>query len=323
VLVSAGLTQVADKDGTKRVKLSPGASNHERRIATPGRPSRNGSTSPSAKTRIGDPRGHHRLSSVVSTTDSHASAAPALRSTALDDAVHSPFDRRPSEQSPVVGPSPRDHGAAHRRASLWHDDQPLEQNGQPRHLPSLSDVFDNGPPLSSRHSSSDLTSYPFPRSYSRDSAGPPPDLVEGNRKAPPKLNKEQSSAGSISSASSYSFPRTPVEGSLPIHALLSEQMPQPISSIMQFQGKAMATDHKSPFLQRQHPDGGLVQAYGNGKAFPVAAGHTTQQPPLPTPQQQSYPTQARPPQRRIKPEPDLDGMTALLRAGEIVDRRPS
>jgi len=256
----------ADKEATKRMKLSPDASNNERRTPNQIKPSRSGSGSPSANTMKGETHRHHRLSSVVSATDSHVSATPAFYPASLDDAVRSPSDRRSSERSPVIKPSPRDIGMAHRRTAMWHDDQSSEHTGPPRLLPSLSDVFDPIPPsLSSGHSSTDLNGYPFPRSYSRDSAGPPPDLVEGKSKAP-TLKKEQSSAGSISSGSSYSFPRTPIEGSLPIHALLSEKAPQPLSSMMQFHGTPMVTtDHKSPFLQRQPPEG-VVLPYTNGKS---------------------------------------------------------
>lgn len=269
------LTGIADKETTKRVKLSPGACSQDKKTANTGRLSRSASGSPSTTPRVGDhaPRHHHRLSSVVSATDSHVSPTPAPRHASLEDAARSPLDRRSSERSPVIRASPRDTGVAHRPASLWHEDQSSEQTGPPRLLPSLSDVFDPNGSLSSGQSSTDLNGYPFPPSYSRDSrdsAGPPPDLVDGARK-PPTLNKEQSSAGSVSSASSYSFPRTPIEGPLPIHALLSEKPPQPLSSMMQFQGSAIPADHKSPFLPRQAPDG-MLPPYTNGKPKHCFAG---------------------------------------------------
>jgi hypothetical protein len=248
------------------VKLSPGVSNNDRRTATSSRPSRSWSGSPSTTPRVGDHASHrhHRLSSVVSATDSQVAATPAMHPALLDDAVHSPH-RRSSERSPVIRASPRDVGMAQRRISLWHDNQSSEQVGPPRLLPSLSDVFDPHGSLSSGQSSTDLNGYPFPPSYSsRDSAGPPPELIDGGRK-PPLLKKEQSSAGSVSSGSSYSFPRTPIEGSLPIHALLSEKPPQPLSSMMQFHGNSLPADHKSPFLPRQAPDG-MVLPYANGKS---------------------------------------------------------
>lgn len=267
------LTGIADKDATKRVKLSPGAcSSNDRRSANPGRLSRRGSGSPSTTPRAGDhaPRRHHRLSSVVSATDSHVSATPAPHPANLDERVHSPLDHRSSEHSPVIRASPRDTAAVYRPTPLWHEDQPSEQTGPPRLLPSLSDVVDSHGSLSSGQSLTDLNGYPFPRSYRRDSAGPPPDLIDSARK-PPTLSKEQSSAGSISSASSNSYPRTPIEGSLPIHALLSEKPQQPLSSMMQFQGSSIPLDHKSPFLPRQAPDG-ILSSYTNGKPKPSSAG---------------------------------------------------
>lgn len=176
-LESVELTGTADKDATKREKLSPGASDTERRTTNSIRPSKSGGGSPSANARTGDRRRHHRLSSVVSAPDSPVSAMPAIHPASLDDAVHSPLDRRSSEQSPIIRPSPRDVGMTHRRTLGWHDDQSLEQSGPPRLLPSLSDVFDPHSSLSSGHSSTDLNGYPFPSSYSHDSAGPPPELA--------------------------------------------------------------------------------------------------------------------------------------------------
>ncbi|KAB5511441.1 high mobility group box domain-containing protein, partial [Coniochaeta sp. 2T2.1] len=174
---SVELTGTADKDATKREKLSPGASDTERRTTNSIRPSKSGGGSPSANARTGDRRRHHRLSSVVSAPDSPVSAMPAIHPASLDDAVHSPLDCRSSEQSPIIRPSPRDVGMTHRRTLGWHDDQSLEQSGPPRLLPSLSDVFDPHSSLSSGHSSTDLNGYPFPSSYSHDSAGPPPELA--------------------------------------------------------------------------------------------------------------------------------------------------
>lgn len=246
------------------MKLSPGPTNSDRKSTSHSRPSRSGSGSPCAYPRAGDQasRRHHRLSSVVSATDSHVASTPAAHHAALDDAVHSPLDRRSSERSPIIRPSPRDVGISDRRASLWHDDQSSEQNGPPRLLPSLSDVFDPRGSLSSGHSSVDINGFPFPRGYNPDAAGPPPGLVESDRKIP-NLKKEQSSAGSISSGSSFSFPRTPIEGSLPIHVLLSEKSQQQLTPMMHFHGNPLAADHKSPFLQRQHPDA-IAMPYTNG-----------------------------------------------------------
>lgn len=61
----------------------------------------------------------------------------------------------------------------------------------------------------------------LPRGYQTASPAPTPSLSSGDSR-PPSLRTEQSSAGSMSSGSSYSsYPRTPVEGPLPIHALLT------------------------------------------------------------------------------------------------------
>jgi hypothetical protein len=107
----------------------------------------------------------------------------------------------------------------------------------------------------------DLQGYPFPRNVNPDSTRSPPALVGGKTK-PPNLQHEQSSSGSLSSASSYGFPRTPIDGSLPIHALLSEKpQHQPFGGMPQY---------PLPHLyHRQQSIDGLGMSFSNGRPCSV------------------------------------------------------
>lgn len=94
-----------------------------------------------------------------------------------------------------------------------------------RHLPSLSDMFDGRQMPNGLSYSSEQPTAPnhgvLPRGYQTASPAHTPSTC-GSESRPPSLKKEISSGGSLSSGSSYSsYPRTPVEGSLPIHALLT------------------------------------------------------------------------------------------------------
>jgi len=124
------------------------------------------------------------------------------------------LDRRSSERSPTFTTSPRDLPTTlpGRRESAWSEDQ---QANEQRHLPSFSDVFDG-----SRFAHpNETTGFPFPRTHHN---------FDNPDSRPPTLKHDTSSAGSTSSsASSYGFPRTPLEGPLPIHALLHGGSKQP------------------------------------------------------------------------------------------------
>lgn len=140
------------------------------------------------------------------------------------------FDRR--DLSPTFSTSPRVKSASTqplRRDPSYVDASRNEGPPQPRHLPSLSDLW-NGHAVNNGHG------YPgerpqaqqiqqnmamLPGRYQTLSPAPTPGTSNGDSR-PPSLKTEQSSAGSMSSGSSYSsYPRTPVEGPLPIHALLT------------------------------------------------------------------------------------------------------
>ncbi|KAK3953218.1 hypothetical protein QBC32DRAFT_123153 [Pseudoneurospora amorphoporcata] len=394
-----------DKDSSKRVKLSESGGPNSA-AATPTRTCRSGSGgSDSLNGNEPPPSREQRISSIVSTTDSHHSAALSPASY-HDDSMHSPrtihADRRsPEQRSPTAfNTNARNYPLPDRtetgRPDEHRQEQPLSTPQSQQNLPSFSDVFDShrfmpgGP-----QQTNDSSSY-FPRGSLTNSPGPPPGLVGGDRGYPHALKKEQSSAGSISSAStasSYGYPRTPTDGPLPIQALLSSSSshsyndagqphhpyptgPLPVHQKQPQQQTSMpagqqppalaslpTTDgmlwRKLPSLSREAADEAVVgyhralslahapPAITNAAATKVAhsASHSISAvygiPPPPPRQmgpgpvqhqqqkhqhQQQYQHhhQQQQPQQDRKPEggnPNLDGMSALLKAGEIVDRR--
>lgn len=184
-----------------------------------------------------------RIGSIVSNGESYY--APSVLSASHptpgeDYGVISPasgyFERR-REHSPGSNTSPKNNSAhgptlPSRKELSYLDGSRSEGTSLPRPLPSLSDIFDGHPPPSN--------SSPYPndgivpsfgllsRGYQTSSPAPT-NSISGNESRPPSLRKEQSSATSMSSGSSYNSsyptPRTPIEGPLPIHALLSGGKP--------------------------------------------------------------------------------------------------
>lgn len=160
---------------------------------------------------------------------------------------------------------------------------------------------------------------------------------------PPSLLQQQSSTGSVTSLSSIGAqPRTPSESSLPIHALLSSK-PEPA---MASNGMAVPENHisKPVGLNTQYPSLPLVDTIADGRLpyvngtsrmsnhlpptrlnqsgsgyYPPAgiASHAHPVAPISPPVNQPAPTL---PRISGGPDPGLDGMSALLRASDIVGR---
>ncbi|KAK3395850.1 hypothetical protein B0T20DRAFT_487401 [Sordaria brevicollis] len=391
-----------DKDTSKRVKLSESGGQNSAAV-TPTRTCRSGSGgSDSLHGSEPPPSREQRISSIVSTTDSHHSAALSPGSY-HDDTMQSPrtihADRRsPEQRSPTAfNNGARNYPVPSRTETARPDEhrqeQPLSTSQSQQNLPSFSDVFDShrflpgGP-----QQTNDPSSY-FPRGSLTNSPGPPPGLVGGERRYAPTLKKEQSSAGSISSAStasSYGYPRTPTDGPLPIQALLSSNsshsyeagqhqpypsgplpvhQKQPQHQQQQAQQTSMPTSQppalaslvmtngmpwkKLPSLPREATDEAVVgyhralslahapsASLNDGTPAPphstshsISAIYGIPPPPSSQPQQmgagpvqhpqQHYQHQQQPPSQGVGKQggPNLDGMSALLKAGEIVDRR--
>lgn len=225
---------VPDKDGSKRVRLSdPGASEANGVSNSAARNGRAGST--------GDytgepPARRQRIGSTVSNGEPYyaMSVLSASQQTPGDESnVASPatgyFEKR-RDHSPTFALSPRDSPAqptCHtlRRDPIHIDGIRGEQVAPSRQLPPLSDVIDGRPlPNGTSLLGSEAPTPTFGllhRAHQTGSPAPTSSIASSDTR-PPSLRKEQSSAGSMSSGSSYSsYPRTPTEGPLPIHALLT------------------------------------------------------------------------------------------------------
>lgn len=326
------LTEASDKEGAKRIKLAEvggGNQNGTAASATGNRASRSRSGSgsegqPGSEQPLGQ---HMRFESTASATNPRPVTTPASYYASVDESAHSPSslgpDRSSQERSPVVNASPRDLSSIVHRGSGWLEDSRSDQAGMQRQLPPLSGVFDQRSGPSSAAPSSEVNGFPFPRTRGVGSPGPPPGLFGGEHR-PKTLSKEQSWTDSSSSGSSYGYPRTPIEGPLVIHSLLSAKPDQQHEPMPLFYGNPTPPDHTAPFLEQGVSSNPMPHAHGAVQRTTFNTGPPPPMvPQLPPPQRPSadgYSAQFRP-QHGAKPEPNLDGMSALLRAGEIVDRR--
>ncbi|KPM35091.1 hypothetical protein AK830_g11491 [Neonectria ditissima] len=315
-------------DVSKRPKLEParlrngsGSSN----TATPGVNTPSGSGSGSGSERLQGseppPSRKERMNSIVSIPESQHSATPTLLSqpNSNDEAMSSP---RGGQYDPG---SPHEPHRYPRRQGSWREGS-RAGDAPHQHLPSLSDMLDDG---MRGISTSSGEGHPYSTGFvAANHARLVPELPNGMPPAPrvPLLRHDQSSNSSVCSTSpAMSFARTPGEGSLPIHALLSHQtvlgpgvatpgaFDRGLSSSMT--ASPSPTDPvRLPFGHGAGPRGygshgvpstsQLVNAEqsGAGGALVTQDLHIVMS------------TDDRPGRAR------LDGVSALLRAGEIVER---
>ncbi|KAK1451970.1 HMG box protein [Colletotrichum melonis] len=331
------------KESSKRQKLDSGVrlQNGGSASATPGSLSSTGSGTESHQGSEPPPNRKQRVGSVVSVSESQYSTAvptPISHHHHLpnDDSVHSPasvqFDRESLHST-----SPRTSQTRNHRPTWTEAPAKTEPVTLP-HLPSLSDVFNNGRGLNGVSRSPEANGF----------GGFAPPTHPGPS-APPSLKHEYSSAGSISSSGSgLSYPRTPSESSLPIHALLSnktlpgppfELQPSPFSTVPP-SGPQPLQDSKLPYAgQPQAPMGATNGTHGQTKqGFPqrLMRFKGYQSPPAllrfqstsstgtdgsNVSQASSGASSATSLGIQERSDPKLDGMSALVRAGEIVNRR--
>lgn len=254
--------ETVDKEGSKRVKLE--WTSQKSADATPSRTSRSGSGS--EEHQQSDAPSRKLNSEPLAKREAPYSPTPTQTShhASPDGSVHSPLaasvDRHSAERSPTFSTSPRDGTAMPPRHPHWHDEQRSEHFSPGMNLPSLSDVFERqrliGP------ANSEAGAFGFPRDHISHSPGPASSLISSDGRTP-LLRKDES--GSASSGSSYGFPRTPIEGSLPIHALLTSKPSQfePSQQQSYFQGVPLGADQKPPFLHHGPNGSGPPAANGS------------------------------------------------------------
>ncbi|EFQ26250.1 HMG box protein [Colletotrichum graminicola M1.001] len=291
------------KESSKRQKLDTGARlQNGSASATPGSLSSTGSGTESHQGSEPPPNRKQRVGSVVSVSESQYSTAvptPISHHHIADDAVHSPTSTQFDRES-------------------LHSASP-QMAGPTTHLPSLSDMFSNGRVMNGVSRS--------PEANGLGGFAPP---QHPGSSVPPPLKHEYSSTGS--STSSGSYPRTPSESSLPIHALLSNK--PPLASPYELQPSAFTTgpmalsDQKPVFTGQPQSSHGATNGYhspppallrfqsssSSGTEGSIASSHASSLASSHASSQTSLGVQER-------SDPKLDGMSALVRAGEIVNRR--
>ncbi|KAI1814305.1 hypothetical protein GGS20DRAFT_415989 [Poronia punctata] len=242
----------------------------------------------------------------------------------------------------LSSPQSRDLPMPSAARSGWPDSQPYHGDPSVTGVPWLDP---RAPPTSITHSpeNSGLGMHPAPdrrhgtRSV-RTSASSASTSGSTSISQLPSLKDEQSSSTSSSSPSPYP-PRTPNDASLPIHALLSSKMKDPQSIYLQGGPHRMINTQMSQAppprqqtqFDRDGPQGNFqgTPHYNNGPGFmqgvqPSRPGQTRPysqaQEELAVPYERNSSTPM--PKHGGNGENGLDGISALLRAREIVDRRP-
>jgi hypothetical protein len=267
----------ADKDASKRVRLSDsGSQSRGSPSANPTRMSRSDSGTSSLKGSEPPTERQQRLDSTVSSGESQnagASVAPPMTIPSPDESIDSPVLSN-GDRSPVPTAYLRDLSrlSAPSSSSLG-DDQGREQQNIQRHLPSLSDVFDEQNRLLGTMSpSNECNGFHFPVAHASN-AGPPLGYNGVNSRGP-TFRTEQASP-SISSQSPqnppYSHSRTPADGSLPIHALLASRPEAAYRPEVAYESSQPPLHaHESSFHVEQKPL--LTHQSPNGVGFPTANG---------------------------------------------------
>ncbi|KAJ4235974.1 hypothetical protein NW759_001057 [Fusarium solani] len=218
-------------DASKRPKLDSVRLRHgsSSSTVTPGGNTSSASGSGSERLQGSEPppSRRERLNSIASVAESqHSSTTPTLPSQANsnDDTMSSPrilhYDSG----------SPRDsHRQPPQRQSSWREGGPSHQ-----HLPSLSNMLDDGRKAMPAATGSEGNPYSsgFVAANHPRSVPEVPNVLPSAPVRAPLLRHEQSSNSSVGSISpANSFARTPGEGPLPIHALLSHHQTMPTPAV--------------------------------------------------------------------------------------------
>lgn len=304
-------------DSSKRPKLEPGRLRHGSSSSSiPGGGISSGSGSGSERLQGSEPPPNRadRVNSTASMGESqHPNGLPPLsQRNSLDETVTSP--RAGHMDSSPRAPYPRNQAP-----TSWKDNSKVDTNGR-QPLPSLSDMLDDGKMQGLRMSTPSEPSFgPGGFVAANHHRGVP--MHNANSGVPssrvPYLRHEPSSTGSSGSGSSTSsFARTPGEGPVPIHALLADRStaaPRQASTPPSSTGMASPTEHsKGPYLNGPGPRGYGFQsaqsAFQNMRVEQAGDGDVLMT-------SVDAPSTGR---SRSRKE-NLDGMSALLRAGEIVD----
>ncbi|KAI1083250.1 hypothetical protein F5B20DRAFT_453289 [Whalleya microplaca] len=331
--------QLQEKDVSKRLKKDTddmrGSSTSGGSVGASGTPSGTGSGSDSQPGSEPPPTRQQRMGSSASTAEIVFS--PRMNGMHHNDEIlHSPralaYDDpssgRPRGLSSPTSRDPSVHQSS--RRSGWVENHRMFGES-PNVVPWL-DQRGGGQGVLAQSPESGLPS--LTPSHSKGSTSGRGSMSSGSMSAsrPPSLKTEQSSSGSVGSLSSYGVPRTPSDASLPIHALLSKpEAPTYVSS------QAPAPPQLNTLVSQvpqsiYHPQSGRPpgdqlsvcnEAPGNG----FLPGPSTTKYATPDFQNESAFSASAESKSTFIPklgatnESNLDGISALLKAREIVDRR--
>ncbi|KAI0428800.1 hypothetical protein F5Y09DRAFT_332303 [Xylaria sp. FL1042] len=325
-------TQSQEKDAAKRLKTDAestrGSSTSGVSIGPGGTTSGTGSGSESQHGSEPPPSRRQRLGSIASLSTGASqveeSTSPLILS--QEEAHH-------GRRRGLSSPHSRDgsiHSANHRMG--WVDGQYFSADIPSSGVPWLD--ARTAPPIVTQSPEASAPSiHPGQSSRSNGRSRGSKSSVSTSMSQPPSLHHEPSSHGSNSSTSPYP-PRTPSDASLPIHALLSSKPESPASSYVQTPPHTMSGQISQVALPLQPAQsripGGFHGSphYSNSIPGPMPGPRTNHIGPPPAlgpeavmnlPQGSSLSATTRQPGHG---ENGLDGITALLRAREIVDRRP-
>lgn len=326
-----------EKDAAKRLKTDAestrGSSTSGASIGPGGATSGTGSGSESQQGSEPPPSRQQRLGSIASLSTGTSHMDGSLTSPTLLNNDESNYGRRRGLSSPHSHDVPM-HSTGHRLG--WADGQILPGDATGSSMPWL-DPRAAHQNISQSPEAGVLGIHTAQRTYTKGLSRGSGSSGSPSISQPPSLKHEQSSShDSVSSSTSPHLPRTPSDASLPIHALLSSkpeppppqyvQTPQPL--IMNGQvsqapaplhaaqhGRILGGFHGSPHFSNSMP--GIVPGHRpshHGTAAGMtheAVTHLSQEPGL---------TMTA---RHVgNGDSGLDGISALLRAREIVDRRP-
>ena len=139
--------------------------------------------------------------------------------------VMSDSERHSADLSPTFQLEPRDQASLPGPRHPGQGEDQREQLGLHRHLPSLSDVFDGRGLPGGMRPSVEPNGYRFPGAHGAGGPGHPPSHG-GVDARPAPLTNGHPYAGQPPPHPSFGHARPPVDGPLPIHALLASK-PEP------------------------------------------------------------------------------------------------
>ncbi|KAI0442481.1 hypothetical protein F4803DRAFT_551066 [Xylaria telfairii] len=328
--------QTQEKDAAKRLKTDAestrGSSTSGASIGPGGATSGTGSGSESQQGSEPPPSRQQRLGSIASLSTGASHVDESVTSPTLLNNDESNYGRRRGLSSPHSHDIPM-YSTSHRLG--WADGQNLPGDATGSGVPWL-DPRAAAQNISRSPEAGVLGIHAAQRTHTNGLSRGSGSSGSPSISQTPSLKHEQSSShGSVSSSTSPHLPRTPSDASLPIHALLSskpEPPPPQYVQAPQLPINGQVSQAPPPLHAAQHgriPGGFHGSSYFSNSTPGVVSGHRVSH--LGTAAGMTHeavtnlsqePGLAMTARHVGNGDSGLDGITALLRAREIVDRRP-